>query len=151
MDIPTVGVGKTVFAVDGITQIKVKEACALHLHKGGDAIDLKGDSGKTWGVAMRSSDDSKNPVIISQGHRISLPTAISVVKAVTKTRIPEPIRNADLRSRKWVKEIYDTEKSDKPSKKQKQKENKQKQKEAAKAAKEGSGAPEGFKYDDEFC
>ena len=65
MDIPSIGVGKTVFAVDGLTQIGVKKLCEKNLLKGGDLIELIGDSGKVWGAALRSTDDSKNPLIIS--------------------------------------------------------------------------------------
>lgn len=36
MDIPSVGVGKNVFAVDGITQFGVKDLCEKSLLKGGD-------------------------------------------------------------------------------------------------------------------
>ncbi len=46
MDVPTIGVGKNVFAVDGISQKGVKELCDKTLLKGGDQIALKGDSGK---------------------------------------------------------------------------------------------------------
>lgn len=108
MDIPSIGVGKTVFAVDGITQKGVKELSEQKLLKGGDIEMLTGHSMKVWGAAFRSTDESKNPIIISVGHRISLETAITVVRAcVDKYRIPEPIRQADLRSRKWVQKTYD--------------------------------------------
>jgi len=70
------------------------------LHKAGDIVELKGDSGKVWGIALRSTDESKNPLIVSQGHRVSLQTAIDATLAcIGKFRIPEPIRQADLRSR----------------------------------------------------
>ena len=92
------------------------------LLKGGDLEYLIGDSGKYWGAAFRSTwsykntyfiifcctDDSKNPIIISIGHRISLDTAIDVVKSwIIGYRIPEPIRQADKRSRVWVHKAYD--------------------------------------------
>jgi deoxyinosine 3'endonuclease (endonuclease V) len=44
-------------------------------------VDLIGDSGKIWGTAYRSTNESKNPIIISLGHKISLKTSIQVVKA----------------------------------------------------------------------
>ena len=63
-----------------------------------------GNSGKVWGIALRSTSDSKNPIIISVGHRVSLDTALNVVKScITKYRIPEPIRIADQKSRQMVK------------------------------------------------
>ena len=54
---------------------------------------LTGYSGKTWGAALRATDDSKNPLIVSIGHKISLKTALECTKAcILKFRIPEPIR-----------------------------------------------------------
>ncbi len=54
MDVPSIGVGKTVFAVDGITQRGVKEMSEKKLLKGGDLEYLTGKSGKDWGAALRS-------------------------------------------------------------------------------------------------
>ena len=48
--------------------------------KGGDFVYLTGDSGKNWGAALRATDDSKNPLIISIGHRVNLETAIKCTK-----------------------------------------------------------------------
>ena len=43
-------------------------------------------------MAYRSTNDSKNPIIISIGHRVSSETAVKVVKAcIKKFRIPEPV------------------------------------------------------------
>eukprot|EP00347_Sterkiella_histriomuscorum_P021420 403334040 len=109
-NLPSIGVGKTVFAVDGLTQLGVKDLCDQTLLKGGDLVNLVGKSGKVWGAALRSTSDSKNPIIISVGHRITLQTAIDVVKAcIKKVRIPEPIRQADLKSRSLVKKFYDSD------------------------------------------
>ena len=54
MDVPSIGVGKTVFAVDGITQKGVKEMSEQKLLKAGDLQYLVGRSGKHWGAAFRS-------------------------------------------------------------------------------------------------
>lgn len=69
---------------------------------------LVGTSGKVHGVAYRSTDESKNPIIISQGHRVSIDTAVKLTKACIRDfRIPEPIRQADQRSRTLVRKYYD--------------------------------------------
>merc|ERR1740117_1786204 len=92
-DIPCVGVGKTVFAVDGITQWGVKKASKECLQKGGDCMMLKGHSGRVHGAAFRSTNESSNPVIVSQGHRVSLETSLAITNACIRgVRIPEPIR-----------------------------------------------------------
>lgn len=107
-DIPSIGVSKTVFAVDGLTKKGVADLAQESLKKGGDIVKLVGDSGKVWGAALRATDDAKNPLIVSVGHRVSLETALECTYAcIDKFRIPEPIRQADLRSRDKVREIYD--------------------------------------------
>ena len=53
---------------------------------------------------MRSPDDSKIPMIISVGHKVTLDTAIEVVKHTTKHRVPEPIRLADKITRRIIAE-----------------------------------------------
>ena len=97
-DIPSVGCGKTVFAVDGINKSNVR-ALAATLQQGGDSVNLVGTSGRIWGAALKSCDNTTDPVIVSVGHRISLPTAVDLVKRTCVFRVPEPIRQADKLSR----------------------------------------------------
>lgn len=47
-------------------------------HKG-DYAELKGDSGKIWGAALKSEENVKNPIYVSVGHKISLQTACLIV------------------------------------------------------------------------
>lgn len=46
--------------------------------------------------AMRSSQGSLKPIFISVGHRISLATAIEIVRMVCRFRVPEPIRQVSV-------------------------------------------------------
>ncbi|UEM06271.1 deoxyribonuclease V [Skermanella rosea] len=51
------------------------------------------------GVALRTRDGT-NPLFVSVGHRVSLPTAVDLVlRFAPKWRLPEPIRLADAISR----------------------------------------------------
>uniref|UniRef100_A0A0E0LED3 peptidylprolyl isomerase n=1 Tax=Oryza punctata TaxID=4537 RepID=A0A0E0LED3_ORYPU len=52
--------------------------------------------------AMRSCPGSSKPIYISVGHRISLDSAIGIVKFCSNYRIPEPIRQADIRSKVFL-------------------------------------------------
>lgn len=101
-DLPTVGVGKNLHHVDGLTQSTVRE-----LLQAADSpehiLPLIGDSGCIWGAAMRSSEGSLKPIFISVGHRISLASAIAIVRMTCKFRVPEPIRQADIRSRERLR------------------------------------------------
>jgi deoxyinosine 3'endonuclease (endonuclease V) len=69
---------------------------------------LVGRSGAVWGALLRTSksvdEASFKPVIVSVGHGISLDSAIALTVLLTKHRIPEPVRQADLRGREWLRQ-----------------------------------------------
>jgi deoxyinosine 3'endonuclease (endonuclease V) len=92
-DLPTIGVGKTMMAVDGLYEVWKKKRIAAGSHE-----RLVGTSGRVWGAAVAATSSS-NPTFISVGHRVSLDSAVRLTQLVTRTRIPEPVRAADLRSR----------------------------------------------------
>lgn len=47
---------------------------------------------------MRSAQGTLKPIFVSVGHRVSLDTAIRIVKMTCKYRVPEPIRQVTLRA-----------------------------------------------------
>lgn len=98
-DMVTIGVAKNLLFIDGITREKIKEWSNEHLLKGGDSFDLIGDSDIVHGAILRATDEAKQPIYISVGHKICLKTALDIVRTCCLYRIPEPIRQADLRSR----------------------------------------------------
>ena len=57
--------------------------------------------GEILGYALKSNNNSKKVVYVSVGHKISLPTAIQLVKSLTRMNqnIPEPLRVADKLSK----------------------------------------------------
>jgi deoxyinosine 3'endonuclease (endonuclease V) len=102
VDIPTIGCGKTVFAVDGITKRKVEDIYYYNLKKKGDSKKLIGKSGTQWGYALRTTKEYEYPMIISIGHKVSNETALQIVKNSCIYRVPEPIRLSDKISRRLV-------------------------------------------------
>lgn len=94
MDIPTLGVAKTLLCMDGITEDGV-DKLTKDIEKGA-SVPLKGISGKTYGAALKTS---QNPVFVSIGHQISLEDAVTITKAVSFYREPNPLRLADIISR----------------------------------------------------
>lgn len=92
VNIPSIGVSKNVFAIDGINKDYVNDLCNDAFSKGENVVKLVGFSKKVWGAAVRSTKDCWDPVIVSLGHRISLDTAIEVVLKSCLYRVPEPIR-----------------------------------------------------------
>jgi deoxyinosine 3'endonuclease (endonuclease V) len=103
VDVITIGVAKNLLFIDGITREKIKEWSNKNLLKGGDTYELRGDSGTIHGAILRATDQVKQPIYVSVGHKISLETALQVVKTSCLYKIPEPIRQADLRSRDIVR------------------------------------------------
>ncbi|KAF7817199.1 endonuclease V isoform X1 [Senna tora] len=104
-DLPTVGIGKNLHHVDGLNQSRVRQLLEAEENHAKDFITLVGCSGHIWGAAMRSTPGSVKPIFISIGHRISLPTAITIVQLTCKYRVPEPIRQADIRSRDCIRKL----------------------------------------------
>jgi deoxyinosine 3'endonuclease (endonuclease V) len=107
MDVPTIGISKTLLCMDGITEDSV-DKLTKDLEKG-SSVPLKGTSGKTYGAALKTS---KNPIFVSIGHQISLEDTVTITRAVSFYREPEPLRQADIISR------AELVKSKTPSKKQ---------------------------------
>ncbi|KAG8564901.1 hypothetical protein GDO81_012623 [Engystomops pustulosus] len=99
--LPTIGVAKNLLQVDGLENNESHRGQAKELQMGGDFFYLKGTSGNVLGAALKSSQKSVKPVYISVGHKISLEAAVKLVHSCCKYRVPEPTRQADIRSREF--------------------------------------------------
>lgn len=82
IDKPTIGVGKSLL-------------CGTVIQKNNSRIVML--DGKKQGVVLKTNS---RPIYVSIGHKISLGTASKIVKEVMRYRIPEPLRLADINSRK---------------------------------------------------
>jgi deoxyribonuclease V len=87
VDKPTVGIGKSLL-------------CGNVVGRNDSEIVLL--DGKKLGIVLRTNI---KPVYVSVGHKVSLRTAAQLVRDVTKYRIPEPLRLADISSRKMAREV----------------------------------------------
>ncbi|KAL7196098.1 hypothetical protein ACSBR1_036176 [Camellia fascicularis] len=94
-NLPTIGIGKNLHHVDGLSQSRVRQLLEAKGNLPEHIITLSGDSGSIWGAAMRSTQGSFKPIFISVGHRVSLATAVEIAKMTCKYRVPEPIRQVD--------------------------------------------------------
>jgi deoxyinosine 3'endonuclease (endonuclease V) len=90
--LPTIGVAKKLMAVDGIDADRVMARFVAAREPITDGY------GECRGVAM-CGGGSKVPIYVSAGHRVALDTAVDLVARCFVHRIPEPVRQADLRSR----------------------------------------------------
>lgn len=94
LDLPTIGVAKSLL-------IGKHEELAAEKGSWQPLIDR----GETIGAVLRSRTNV-NPLYISIGHRISLPTAIDyVLRCTTKYRLPETTRIADRLSKSTTDRI----------------------------------------------
>ena len=60
------------------------------------------DKGETIGAVVRTRD-GVNPVFVSVGHLVDLPSAIELVLSCVRKRVPEPTRQADIEVAKLKK------------------------------------------------
>ena len=93
VDVPVIGVGKSLLV-------------GVHAPPGPNVGDWVGvtDRGERVGVALTTKARCK-PVYVSVGNGIGLlPAARIVLATATKYRLPEPIRQADQRSRRLARE-----------------------------------------------
>eukprot|EP00941_MAST-03F_sp_MAST-3F-sp1_P000627 g627.t1 len=106
----TIGVAKKLLLIDGLTNERTREL--LDKEELDDkeekkkmiSVLLRGNSGKVHGCAIRKRSQT-NPIYISCGNNISLKKATELVSKCCIYRIPEPIRQADITSRIYVREM----------------------------------------------
>jgi endonuclease V len=98
LNIPTIGVAKTILLFDGLDEKNIKNIMKEEIKKGNNEYKLIGTSGKSYGTAFAITGTT-NPIYVTVGHGVSNDTALEIVKKVTKYRTPEPIRNSDIKSK----------------------------------------------------
>ncbi|KAJ2004618.1 hypothetical protein GGI04_002451 [Coemansia thaxteri] len=105
LGMPTIGVAKNFLHIDGVPA----DARALKHHfqqPGAPTEVLLRSADAVYGMAVApAGGDATNPVFVSSGHRVSLRTAVDIVRLCSRHRVPEPIRVADQRSRALAREI----------------------------------------------
>lgn len=99
VNLPTIGVAKTLMCIDGLDEHAIKKEFREKCKKKGDIIMLIGNSGKIYGAALKSSDNSNTPIYVSIGYGCSLETSIEFTNKLSVYKIPEPIRNSDIKSK----------------------------------------------------
>ncbi|NWT04577.1 ENDOV Endonuclease, partial [Mionectes macconnelli] len=96
-DLPCVGVAKNLLQVDGLVRDELHREQIRSLQRSGDTFPLTGASGRVLGMVSICNNSSK-PLYISVGHRVSLDTAVRLVRSCCRYRIPEPIRQVRQRA-----------------------------------------------------
>ncbi|KFU85911.1 Endonuclease V, partial [Chaetura pelagica] len=102
-DLPCIGVAKNLLHVDGLAKDEQHKEQIRSLQKEGDSFPLVGTSGRVLGMALPSHSKSSRPLYVSVGHKVSLETAVRLLRSCCRFRVPEPIRQADMRSREYIR------------------------------------------------
>ncbi|XP_077897607.1 endonuclease V isoform X1 [Ictidomys tridecemlineatus] len=102
-ELPCIGVAKKLLQVDGLENNALHKEKIRLLQAGGDTFPLMGGSGTVLGMALKSHSHSTKPLYISVGHKISLEAAVRLTQCCCRFRIPEPVRQADIRSREHIR------------------------------------------------
>ncbi|XP_071430031.1 endonuclease V isoform X2 [Pithys albifrons albifrons] len=102
-DLPCIGVAKNLLQMDGVVRDELHREQIRSLQRSGDTFPLTDTSGRVLGMVLRSSSNSSKPLYVSVGHRMGLDTAVRLVGSCCRYRIPEPIRQADIRSREYIR------------------------------------------------
>jgi deoxyribonuclease V len=101
-DIPCLGVAKKLLTVDGVTLRQIDQQFDK---EGGKLAKIIGASGKLHGMAFRAT--ARDDVLfVSCGHLIDMDTAAALVEQCTLIGSPEPVKQADLLSRVYIKENF---------------------------------------------
>ncbi|TPX63607.1 hypothetical protein SpCBS45565_g06507 [Spizellomyces sp. 'palustris'] len=105
--VPSIGIAKNFLQIEseGLLLCNMKDTARKSLDGAGKWLRIIGSSGYVFGAALRSSQESINPIFVSSGHMISLSTAVNLVAWCCKYRVPEPIRAADFESREIVRSV----------------------------------------------
>ncbi|KAJ2717190.1 hypothetical protein H4R19_000134 [Coemansia spiralis] len=105
LDVPTVGVAKNFLHIAELPSMDA-HAIKSAFRDGAAELELVGESSQSYGAAIAPAGGAAvNPVFVSPGHRVSLRTALALVRSCSLHRIPEPIRIADQRSRARAREM----------------------------------------------
>lgn len=100
LGITTIGVSKSFLKVSGLKEDFYFEKAP----KLATLRPIQTETGESLGAALYAPN-SRHPMFVSVGHQISLQSAISITRRVSRYKTPEPIRAADLFSRELARTL----------------------------------------------
>ena len=103
--IPTIGVSKNLLYVEQFSTEYIAEEMTKIPHAKGNYFKLVGTSGFVYGACLLTSNSLKHPMYVSIGNKVSLETAVKLTLETCQFRMPEPVRQADLISRDFIRKI----------------------------------------------
>ena len=105
LNIPTIGVAKSLLYLLDIPTSITYDTIRAQITPSSSFHPVYGESGTLYGAAVipRHAVNVERPVYVSVGNMLDLPTAVELVHATSKYRIPEAIRAADGGSREVLR------------------------------------------------
>jgi endonuclease V len=105
LSIPTIGLAKSLLFLPDLPTSISYESIREKITPDTPSFHVYGDSGTLYGAAVipRHATNVEKPVYVSVGHLVDLATAVELVHATAKYRIPEAIRAADAGSREVLR------------------------------------------------
>jgi len=108
---PTIGVSKNLLYVEQFSREWINQQISQQIKniplEKGSSFKMIGTTGYEYGACLLNGSGTKNPLYVSIGHKVNLDTALKIVLTCSKTKIPEPIRQADLISRQYIRDNKD--------------------------------------------
>lgn len=101
--IPCIGISKNVLNVNGINRQKMKDLINKHAPNKGDHCKIIDNTNRELGYAYNVTGNANKAVYVSPGSFVSMSSCIIISKHMSKYRINESVRQADLLSRKLCK------------------------------------------------
>jgi endonuclease V len=112
LNIPTIGIAKSLLYLPDIPTTVTYDTIRSQITESTGCHPVHGTSGTLYGAAVipRQATNVEKPIFVSVGHLLDLSTAVELVHATSKFRIPEAIRAADGGSREVLRMLENKEK-----------------------------------------
>lgn len=103
LNIPTIGVSKSFLKLDGLEEDKFILSASDMSNSKPLELSVIVDGNIQVATALYNGKSKHPNCYVSVGHKISLSTAVDLTKRCSIFKIPEPIRQADLISRDYIR------------------------------------------------
>jgi endonuclease V len=107
LNLPTIGIAKSLLYLPDIPASLTYDI--LRTSPPSNVYPIRGDSGTLYGAAVipREAKNVEKPIFVSVGHLIELSTAVELVHATGRYRVPEAVRWADGGSRDVLRRLHE--------------------------------------------
>jgi deoxyinosine 3'endonuclease (endonuclease V) len=107
LGITTIGIAKSLLYLPDIPPTITYDTIRAEMDPSKPYLPVRGESGTLYGAAVipRDAAHVERPIFVSVGNMIELDTAVELIHATSRFRIPEAIRAADGGSREVLRSL----------------------------------------------